>query len=130
MFPVVQHERFAITQRHPFQRPPEQLFLLLLNRRIERRRPGGRRIGREFSREMRRLAAVATIILNRRLPSDSTKPLLKPLWLTQTMQLLPRAEKYFLSEVFALGDPWIYNEYIDHKDNRAVATNLFRQLLR
>lgn len=33
-------------------------------------------------------------------------------------------------EVFALGDPWIYNEYIDHKNNRAIATNLFRDLLR
>jgi unsaturated rhamnogalacturonyl hydrolase len=33
-------------------------------------------------------------------------------------------------EVFALGDPWIYNEYIGHKDNRAIAANLFRRLLR
>ena len=33
-------------------------------------------------------------------------------------------------EVFALGDPWIYNEYMDHKDNRAIATKLFRDLLR
>ncbi|MDQ6676284.1 MAG: DUF4350 domain-containing protein [Acidobacteriota bacterium] len=33
-------------------------------------------------------------------------------------------------EVFALGDPWLYNEYIDHKNNRAIATNLFRGLLR
>jgi unsaturated rhamnogalacturonyl hydrolase len=33
-------------------------------------------------------------------------------------------------EVFALGDPWVYNEYIDHKNNRAIATNLFRNLLR
>jgi unsaturated rhamnogalacturonyl hydrolase len=33
-------------------------------------------------------------------------------------------------EVFALGDTWIYNEYIDHKNNRAIATNLFRNLLR
>jgi unsaturated rhamnogalacturonyl hydrolase len=32
-------------------------------------------------------------------------------------------------EVFALGDPWIYNEYIDHKNNRTIATNLFRSLL-
>jgi len=40
---------------------------------------------------------------------------------------LARAGK---GEVFALGDPWIYNEYIDHKNNRAVATNLFRYLLR
>ena len=33
-------------------------------------------------------------------------------------------------EVFALGDPWVYNEYIDHKNNRAIAANLFRSLLR
>jgi hypothetical protein len=33
-------------------------------------------------------------------------------------------------KVFALGDPWIYNEYIDRKNNRAVAANLFRDLLR
>lgn len=31
--------------------------------------------------------------------------------------------------VFAVGDPWIYNEYIDHKDNRQVATNVVRLLL-
>jgi unsaturated rhamnogalacturonyl hydrolase len=33
-------------------------------------------------------------------------------------------------EVFAVGDPWVYNEYIDYRNNRAVAANLFRQLLR
>jgi len=32
--------------------------------------------------------------------------------------------------VFALGDPWIYNEYIGHKDNRRVAVNLFRLLMK
>lgn len=32
--------------------------------------------------------------------------------------------------VFALGDPWVYNEYISRNDNRLVATNLFRLLLR
>ncbi len=32
--------------------------------------------------------------------------------------------------VFALGDPWIYNEYIDKKDNRSVATKLFQNLLK
>lgn len=32
--------------------------------------------------------------------------------------------------VFALGDPWVYNEYIDRKDNRTVAKNLFSDLLR
>jgi unsaturated rhamnogalacturonyl hydrolase len=31
--------------------------------------------------------------------------------------------------VFALGDPWVYNEYIDRNDNRKVAENLFRLLL-
>jgi unsaturated rhamnogalacturonyl hydrolase len=33
-------------------------------------------------------------------------------------------------KVFAVGDPWVYNEYIDLKNNRAVAANLFRSLLR
>jgi len=40
---------------------------------------------------------------------------------------LAQADK---GEVFALGDPWLYNEYIDYRNNRAVATNLFRHLLR
>jgi unsaturated rhamnogalacturonyl hydrolase len=31
--------------------------------------------------------------------------------------------------VFALGDPWVYNEYIGRNDNRKVAENLFRMLL-
>lgn len=31
--------------------------------------------------------------------------------------------------VFGLGDPWIYNEYIDREDNRRIATNLFRLML-
>ena len=33
-------------------------------------------------------------------------------------------------QVFALGDPWVYNEYIGRNDNRKVAENLFRLLLR
>ncbi|MEO7142474.1 MAG: DUF4350 domain-containing protein [Bryobacteraceae bacterium] len=32
-------------------------------------------------------------------------------------------------EVLALGDPWIYNEYIGKRDNRQIATKLFRSLL-
>jgi unsaturated rhamnogalacturonyl hydrolase len=32
--------------------------------------------------------------------------------------------------VFALGDPWVYNEYIGRNDNRKVAENLFRLLLK
>jgi unsaturated rhamnogalacturonyl hydrolase len=32
-------------------------------------------------------------------------------------------------KVFALGDPWVYNEYIGRDDNRQVAGNLFRLLL-
>ncbi len=31
--------------------------------------------------------------------------------------------------VFALGDPWVYNEYIGSKDNSQVAQHLFRYLL-
>ena len=31
--------------------------------------------------------------------------------------------------VFALGDPWLYNEYIERNDNVRIATNLFRMLL-
>ena len=37
--------------------------------------------------------------------------------------------RYGKGLVFAAGDPWIYNEYIDHKDNRQIATKLFRLLL-
>ena len=32
--------------------------------------------------------------------------------------------------VFALGDPWIYNEYIHREDNEAIARKLFGVLLR
>ena len=31
--------------------------------------------------------------------------------------------------VFALGDPWAYNEYLDRRDNRRIVTNLFRTLI-
>jgi unsaturated rhamnogalacturonyl hydrolase len=31
--------------------------------------------------------------------------------------------------VFALGDPWLYDEYIERDDNVAIATNLFTMLL-
>jgi unsaturated rhamnogalacturonyl hydrolase len=33
-------------------------------------------------------------------------------------------------EVFAIGDPWLYNEYIDREDNRKVGAALIRYLLR
>ncbi len=32
--------------------------------------------------------------------------------------------------VLALGDPWVYNEYIGRADNRRMASNVFRHLLR
>jgi unsaturated rhamnogalacturonyl hydrolase len=31
--------------------------------------------------------------------------------------------------VFALGDPWLYDEYIERNDNARIATNLFTMLL-
>ena len=33
-------------------------------------------------------------------------------------------------QVVALGDPWVYNEYIGSRDNRRLAASLFRYLLR
>jgi unsaturated rhamnogalacturonyl hydrolase len=33
-------------------------------------------------------------------------------------------------EVFALGDPWLYNERIDRDDNRKVGAALIRHLLK
>ncbi len=38
--------------------------------------------------------------------------------------------KHGKGSVVALGDPWIYNEYIDRADNRQMASNLLRHLLR
>jgi len=33
-------------------------------------------------------------------------------------------------QVIALGDPWIYNEYLYTQDNRRIAEELFRKVLR
>ena len=33
-------------------------------------------------------------------------------------------------QVFAVGDPWLYNEYINRYDNRRLGLNLFQLLLR
>jgi hypothetical protein len=33
-------------------------------------------------------------------------------------------------QVIALGDPWIYNEYLYTQDNRRMAEELFRTILR
>ncbi|MBL8179404.1 MAG: DUF4350 domain-containing protein [Bryobacterales bacterium] len=37
--------------------------------------------------------------------------------------------RYGKGEVVALGDPWIYDEYINTRDNRKLAASLFRYLL-
>jgi len=37
--------------------------------------------------------------------------------------------RYGQGTVFALGDPWGYNEYIDFFDNRTALSNVFRELL-
>jgi hypothetical protein len=31
--------------------------------------------------------------------------------------------------VFAMGDPWVYNEYINSKDNKPTVTNVMKWLL-
>ena len=37
--------------------------------------------------------------------------------------------KHGKGSVFALGDPWLYNEYIGRSDNRRIGENLFHYLL-
>ncbi len=49
--------------------------------------------------------------------------------LTCEGQTLMASAKKGKGLVFALGDPWLYNEYINHQDNRACARNLFKALL-
>ncbi|MEP6539472.1 MAG: hypothetical protein ABJF23_29310 [Bryobacteraceae bacterium] len=44
---------------------------------------------------------------------------------TALMALVPASK----GSVFALGDPWIYNEYIDTRDNRRLVTAAFRNLM-
>jgi unsaturated rhamnogalacturonyl hydrolase len=45
---------------------------------------------------------------------------------TPIMALAPAGK----GEVFAIGDPWLYNEYIDRDDNRKTGTALIRYLLK
>ena len=62
---------------------------------------------------------------------DKAKPVL-----TDKNQVLMAETKYGKGFVFAVGDPWIYNEYIDHKhltpdfDNLKAANNLVEYLLK
>lgn len=58
--------------------------------------------------------------------SDAKAQILLSDGATPIMALVPHGK----GRVLALGDPWIYNEYIDSKDNRQMATNLFRELLK
>ena len=44
----------------------------------------------------------------------------------RSWRLHPRAK----GEVFAIGDPWLYNQYIDREDNRKVGAALIRYLLK
>jgi len=56
--------------------------------------------------------------------------------LTDNKQILMAETKYGKGFVFAVGDPWLYNEYIDHKhlpadfDNLKAANNLAEYLLK
>lgn len=62
--------------------------------------------------------------------SGTSKPVL-----TENGKVLIAENKYGKGYVFAIGDPWIYNEYIDHDrlpesfDNRKAAENLTDLLL-
>jgi unsaturated rhamnogalacturonyl hydrolase len=44
---------------------------------------------------------------------------------TPIMAVVPHGKGF----VFALGDPWLYNEYINSSNNRQIGENLFRYLL-
>jgi unsaturated rhamnogalacturonyl hydrolase len=62
--------------------------------------------------------------------SGNAKPVL-----TENNKVLMAETKYGKGYVFAIGDPWIYNEYIDHDrlpesfENRKAAENLTEYLL-
>jgi unsaturated rhamnogalacturonyl hydrolase len=62
--------------------------------------------------------------------SGKAKPVL-----TERGKVLIAETVYGKGYVFAIGDPWIYNEYIDHDrlpesfENRKAAENLTRMLL-
>jgi len=40
------------------------------------------------------------------------------------------ATRYGTGQVVALGDPWLYNEYLYTQDNRRIAEELFRKILK
>jgi unsaturated rhamnogalacturonyl hydrolase len=50
--------------------------------------------------------------------------------LTDNNEAIMAIAEYGKGIVFALGDPWLYNEHIGNDDNRKVAQNLFRYLFR
>lgn len=49
--------------------------------------------------------------------------------LTKDNQVLMASSKLGQGTVYAVGDPWVYNEYINHQDNRKMMSNLFKLLL-
>jgi unsaturated rhamnogalacturonyl hydrolase len=52
----------------------------------------------------------------------------EPILVDHDVNIMALAQ-YGKGRVFAVGDPWIYNEYIDRNGNRQIATRLFRLLL-
>lgn len=49
---------------------------------------------------------------------------------TYHRQVLMATAKIAKGRVFAVGDPWLYNEYINHADNLRAARQLFQWLLK
>src|SRR5262249_7076000 len=50
--------------------------------------------------------------------------------LTERDTVMMAAVRYGKGQVIALGDPWLYNEYLYTQDNRRIAEELFRKILK
>ena len=50
--------------------------------------------------------------------------------LTERDTVMMAAAREGKGQVIALGDPWLYNEYLYTQDNRRIAEELFRKILK
>ena len=50
--------------------------------------------------------------------------------LTERDTVMMAAVREGKGQVIALGDPWLYNEYLYTQDNRRIAEELFRKILK
>ena len=105
MFPIKQHQRFAIGFWNPFQRPPEDFSFLPVHGPISW--PWLRRA--RLGHVLQRRRAVARLPPGRaqevvdQISGDAAKPGPQLGRLAQFRQMLPRGNKSFLRQILALG---------------------------